>query len=171
MHLRVHGRGRSVYTAPTWEVIFAEVPLSTVNGCWRQLTVYLGKSHISIQLFIQTTGSKAVFTLLIDYFLFFTFICSVSAHPICLCSRGKRTQQGVNTYEISRNVISIIVHPSYNSQTSDNDIALLRLSSAVTFNDYIRPVCLAAQSSVFSSGPSSWITGWGNIQSGGTNLY
>ncbi|XP_067228719.1 tryptase-like [Chanodichthys erythropterus] len=79
---------------------------------------------------------------------------------------GKRTQQGVNTYEISRKVATIIVHPSYDSQTSDNDIALLRLSSAVTFNDYIRPVCLAAQKSVFPSGTSSWITGWGDIQSG-----
>ncbi|XP_043098417.1 transmembrane protease serine 9-like [Puntigrus tetrazona] len=79
---------------------------------------------------------------------------------------GKRTQQGVNTYEISRNVISIIVHPSYNSQTSDNDIALLRLSSTVTFNNYIRPVCLAAQNSIFSNGTSSWITGWGDVRSG-----
>uniref|UniRef100_A0A671S0M4 Peptidase S1 domain-containing protein n=1 Tax=Sinocyclocheilus anshuiensis TaxID=1608454 RepID=A0A671S0M4_9TELE len=76
---------------------------------------------------------------------------------------GKKTQQGVNTYEISRNVISIIVHPSYNSQTSDNDIALLRLSSSVTFNDYIKPVCLAAQNSAFPSGTSSWITGWGYV--------
>uniref|UniRef100_A0A8C1YFE2 Peptidase S1 domain-containing protein n=1 Tax=Cyprinus carpio TaxID=7962 RepID=A0A8C1YFE2_CYPCA len=79
---------------------------------------------------------------------------------------GKRTQQGVNTYEISRNVISIIVHPSYNSQTSDNDIALIHLSSTVTFNDYIKPVCLAAQNSAFPSGTSSWITGWGDVQAG-----
>uniref|UniRef100_A0A8C1LFD8 Peptidase S1 domain-containing protein n=1 Tax=Cyprinus carpio TaxID=7962 RepID=A0A8C1LFD8_CYPCA len=77
-----------------------------------------------------------------------------------------RTQQGVNTYEISRNVISIIVHPSYNSQTSDNDIALIHLSSTVTFNDYIKPVCLAAQNSAFPSGTSSWITGWGDVQAG-----
>ncbi|ROL50647.1 Prostasin [Anabarilius grahami] len=79
---------------------------------------------------------------------------------------GKKTQQGVNTYEINRKVATIIVHPSYDSQTSDNDIALLRLSSAVTFNDYIRPVCLAALNSSFPSGTSSWITGWGDVQSG-----
>ncbi|KAL1272662.1 hypothetical protein QQF64_028524 [Cirrhinus molitorella] len=90
---------------------------------------------------------------------------SVTASSL-LVYLGKRTQQGVNTYEISRNVISIIVHPSYDPVTSDNDIALLRLSSAVTFNDYIRPVCLAAQGSVFPAGTSSWITGWGDIQSG-----
>ncbi|CAM4626246.1 unnamed protein product [Leuciscus chuanchicus] len=79
---------------------------------------------------------------------------------------GRRTQQGVNTNEISRNVVTIIVHPSYDSNTHDNDIALLRLSSTVTFNDYIRPVCLAAQNSIFSAGTSSWITGWGDVQSG-----
>uniref|UniRef100_A0A672Q4R1 Peptidase S1 domain-containing protein n=1 Tax=Sinocyclocheilus grahami TaxID=75366 RepID=A0A672Q4R1_SINGR len=76
---------------------------------------------------------------------------------------GRRTQQGVNTNEISRNVRTIIVHSSYNSNTNNNDIALLRLSSTVTFNNYIRPVCLAAQNSVFPSGTSSWITGWGDV--------
>uniref|UniRef100_A0A8C1LB15 Uncharacterized protein n=1 Tax=Cyprinus carpio TaxID=7962 RepID=A0A8C1LB15_CYPCA len=84
---------------------------------------------------------------------------------------GRRTQEGVNTNEISRNVRTIIVHPSYNSNTNDNDIALLRLSSTVTFNNYIRPVCLAAQNSAFISGTSSWITGWGDVQAGGTNTY
>ncbi|XP_051561996.1 trypsin-like [Myxocyprinus asiaticus] len=79
---------------------------------------------------------------------------------------GKRTLQGVNTYEIKRNVAKFIVHPSYNSNTNDNDIALLHLSSPVTFNDYIRPVCLAAQNSSFPSGTSSWITGWGDVASG-----
>ncbi len=84
---------------------------------------------------------------------------------------GRRRQEGVNTHEISRNVRTIIVHPSYDRNTHNNDIALLQLSSTVTFNDYIRPVCLAAQSSVFSSGTSSWITGWGDVQAGGTNTY
>uniref|UniRef100_A0A673I006 Tryptase-like n=1 Tax=Sinocyclocheilus rhinocerous TaxID=307959 RepID=A0A673I006_9TELE len=79
---------------------------------------------------------------------------------------GRRTQQGVNANEISRNVTTIIVHTSYDRNTNNNDIALLRLSSAVTFNNYIRPVCLAAQNSVFPSGTSSWITGWGDVQSG-----
>ncbi len=84
---------------------------------------------------------------------------------------GRRTPQGVNTHEISRNVRTIIVHPSYDSNTNNNDIALLWLSSTVTFNNYIRPVCLAAQSSVFISDTSSWITGWGDVQAGGTNSY
>ncbi|KAI2663682.1 Serine protease 27 [Labeo rohita] len=79
---------------------------------------------------------------------------------------GRRTQEGSNSNEVVRTVRTIIVHPYYNSNTNNNDIALLRLSSTVTFNNYIRPVCLAAQSSVFSAGTSSWITGWGDVQAG-----
>uniref|UniRef100_A0A672K9S2 Peptidase S1 domain-containing protein n=1 Tax=Sinocyclocheilus grahami TaxID=75366 RepID=A0A672K9S2_SINGR len=39
------------------------------------------------------------------------------------------TQQGVNANEISRNVTTIIVHPSYDRTTNNNDIAVLRLSA------------------------------------------
>ncbi|MCJ8729147.1 hypothetical protein PDJAM_G00102670 [Pangasius djambal] len=79
---------------------------------------------------------------------------------------GKQTLVGSNPYEVSRGVSKIIRHPKYNSFTNDNDITLLRLNSAVTFTDYIRPVCLAGQESHFPAGTSCWITGWGNIASG-----
>ncbi|XP_051530639.1 testisin-like [Myxocyprinus asiaticus] len=74
---------------------------------------------------------------------------------------GQQTQQGSNPNEVSRSVKLIIKHPSYDPNTNDNDIALLKLSSSVTFTDFIRPVCLAADNSVFHSGTESWITGWG----------
>ncbi|XP_073708658.1 serine protease 27-like [Garra rufa] len=79
---------------------------------------------------------------------------------------GRRIQQGINSHEVSRNVTKIIKHLAYDSNTNNNDIAVLRLSAPVTFTNYIRPVCLAAQGSVFPAGTSSWITGWGDIQSG-----
>lgn len=69
---------------------------------------------------------------------------------------------------MSRSVSTIILHPDYDSDTNDNDIALLRLSSPVTFTDYIRPVCLAASDSVFNNGTDSWVTGWGAVDEGGT---
>ncbi|PWA32041.1 hypothetical protein CCH79_00020708, partial [Gambusia affinis] len=80
---------------------------------------------------------------------------------------GRQSQQGSNPNQQSRTVAQIIVHPNYNSPVSnDNDIALIKLSSAVTFNNYISPVCLATAGSTFYSGVDSWITGWGNIGSG-----
>lgn len=55
---------------------------------------------------------------------------------------------------------------SDNEKTKENDLALLRLSSPVEFSDYIRPVCLAAKGSFFPDGLSSWVTGWGDVQTG-----
>ncbi|CAM4706720.1 unnamed protein product [Leuciscus chuanchicus] len=79
---------------------------------------------------------------------------------------GRQTQRGFDPNEVFRNVRTIIKHPSYNYLTNDNDIALLKLSSPVTFTDYIRPVCLAADHSVYNNGTDSWITGWGDISEG-----
>ncbi|KAM4635778.1 polyserase-2 [Polymixia lowei] len=79
---------------------------------------------------------------------------------------GRQSQQGLNPNEVSRTVSQIFPHPNYTASTSDNDICLLRLSSPVSFTDFIRPVCLAAPDSSFHAGTNSWVTGWGTIRSG-----
>ncbi|KAK5850783.1 hypothetical protein PBY51_001630 [Eleginops maclovinus] len=81
-------------------------------------------------------------------------------------SLGRQNLEGSNPNEESSTVAEIVLHPAYDSVTSNNDIALLRLSSPVQFTDYIRPVCLAAGDSVFNSGTDSWVTGWGAVQEG-----
>ncbi|KAK9965090.1 hypothetical protein ABG768_004199 [Culter alburnus] len=78
---------------------------------------------------------------------------------------GRQTQQGINPNQEFRDVIAVVKHPSYNVM-NDNDLALLKLSFPVSFTDYISPVCLAADGSVFNNGTESWITGWGNIDEG-----
>uniref|UniRef100_A0A8C2BP22 Zgc:123295 n=1 Tax=Cyprinus carpio TaxID=7962 RepID=A0A8C2BP22_CYPCA len=83
---------------------------------------------------------------------------------------GRLSQSGSNPNEMSRRASQVINHPNYDSRSNDNDIALIQLSSSVTFSDYIRPVCLAAAASVFGGGTESWVTGWGKLQSGGTQL-
>ncbi|XP_070704753.1 polyserase-2 [Pempheris klunzingeri] len=76
---------------------------------------------------------------------------------------GRQTQEGSNPNEVVATVTQIINHPDYDDATSNNDISLLRLSSPVTFTNYILPACLAASGSTFFSGTDSWVTGWGNI--------
>ncbi|KAG5264565.1 hypothetical protein AALO_G00255600 [Alosa alosa] len=79
---------------------------------------------------------------------------------------GRESLYGSNPNEVSRTVAEIILHPNYDASTNENDMALLRLSSAVSFSGYIRPVCLAASDSIFHQGPDSWVTGWGAIGEG-----
>ncbi|XP_068581892.1 transmembrane protease serine 9-like [Cebidichthys violaceus] len=76
---------------------------------------------------------------------------------------GRQNQQSSNPNEVQRTVTRIINHPGYSSSTNDNDISLLKLSSPVSFTNYISPVCLAAPGSSFHNGTDSWVTGWGNI--------
>ncbi|XP_063076729.1 uncharacterized protein LOC134466782 [Engraulis encrasicolus] len=97
--------------------------------------------------------------------------CFSSANPAALTVYlGRQAQQSSNPNEVSRSVIQIVLHPNYDTQTFDNDIALLKLSSPVQFTDFIRPVCLAASGSVFNNGTDSWVTGWGTIGEGGDSL-
>uniref|UniRef100_A0A8B9JL18 Peptidase S1 domain-containing protein n=1 Tax=Astyanax mexicanus TaxID=7994 RepID=A0A8B9JL18_ASTMX len=80
---------------------------------------------------------------------------------------GKQSLQTSELNSLTITVAQIINHPSYVSSTHDNDIALLQLSSSVTFSDYIQPVCLAAAGSTLGSGTLVWVTGWGDISSDG----
>uniref|UniRef100_A0A7N8Y9T5 Peptidase S1 domain-containing protein n=1 Tax=Mastacembelus armatus TaxID=205130 RepID=A0A7N8Y9T5_9TELE len=58
---------------------------------------------------------------------------------------GRESQKGPNPNEVNRTVTQIIIHDNFHEPVPfNNDICLLKLSSPVTFTDYIQPVCLAA---------------------------
>ncbi|KAK1797993.1 hypothetical protein P4O66_000749 [Electrophorus voltai] len=79
---------------------------------------------------------------------------------------GTETLHGTNMNQVFRSVTSVTIHPNYDANTVNNDLALLQLSSTVTFTPYITPICLAASGSTFFNGTLSWVTGWGNIATG-----
>jgi len=56
-----------------------------------------------------------------------------------------------------------VVHENYNPKTIDSDMAIIRLPTALTFNDYVQPVCLP--SSPVAAGTNCVVTGWGDTQS------
>ncbi|CAB1325723.1 unnamed protein product [Coregonus sp. 'balchen'] len=67
--------------------------------------------------------------------------------------------------EVTVPVIKTFSHPNYNKETVDNDIALLRLDSPVTFSEYILPACLPsralAEGVLHLNGTRTVVTGWG----------
>jgi hypothetical protein len=52
-------------------------------------------------------------------------------------------------------------HESWDSSNLANDIALIELPEAITFNDYIKPSCLPAKGDTANSGELVTAIGWG----------
>lgn len=61
----------------------------------------------------------------------------------------------------------IIQHENYNGFTISNDIALLRLSSPLTFNTYVAPIALPAQGQAATG--DCVVSGWGALTEGGSS--
>ncbi|XP_074989778.1 transmembrane protease serine 12 [Calonectris borealis] len=63
-----------------------------------------------------------------------------------------------------RNIRNITVHPEFERETFENDIALLELDSAVRYSDYIQPICLppAHLYPYIDNETECFISGWGH---------
>ncbi|XP_042890474.1 enteropeptidase-like [Penaeus japonicus] len=71
------------------------------------------------------------------------------------------------TQVVTKPVAEIIMHPQYDGNTIDNDIALIRVSSAVDLTlPGIMPVCLPSSTDNYA-GQNGIVTGWGTLSSGG----
>jgi len=63
----------------------------------------------------------------------------------------------------TRSVQQVIRHPSYNAATIENDLALLQLSSPVTYTPRVQPISLRTGSTAISA-PAK-VSGWGQTTS------
>lgn len=64
---------------------------------------------------------------------------------------------------VERSIADFRLHNDFNSRNFNNDIALLILERPVTYNDYIRPICLPPPNEQFT-GSRATVVGWGTIE-------
>lgn len=73
-------------------------------------------------------------------------------------------------YTIVRQISNWWIHAGFNGYTLLDDVALIELSSPVTFSEYITPACVYIPSpndeDLHIEGKIGWVTGWGNEQVG-----
>jgi len=76
-------------------------------------------------------------------------------------------EQDLDTQEPSeqrRSVTSFIMHPDYDTDTLENDICLLFLSSPLNLTgSYAKSLPLATEGSVITNGTECFISGWGSV--------
>lgn len=93
--------------------------------------------------------------------------CVVGRSPSSIQIRYNSLTHGSGGTLVS--VSEIRVHPSYSSSTLDNDIAVLRLASALTLGQtQAQAVAMPAQGSDPAAGTSVIAAGWGTTSSGGS---
>jgi len=80
---------------------------------------------------------------------------------------GEHNLQAASGDEQVITVQTINSHPDYNSGTYDNDIAILELNSALTFNDKVGRITMNTVDP--SAGTDVTVAGWGTLSSGGSS--
>ncbi|XP_034563344.1 serine protease 33 [Notolabrus celidotus] len=77
---------------------------------------------------------------------------------------GRYQLNGYNFYESSHSVRRVVIPYGYVEPHSGKDLALVELSTPVTWSDQIQPVCLPSSGTLFPGGMPCYATGWGNVR-------
>ncbi|XP_028989466.1 serine protease 33 [Betta splendens] len=68
----------------------------------------------------------------------------------------------LSSYKVSQ----VVIPSGYTDPHTGFDLALVQLSSPITWSSYAQPICLPASSVQFPNDMLCYVTGWGNIREG-----
>ncbi|KAF0882070.1 TMPS9 protease, partial [Crocuta crocuta] len=77
---------------------------------------------------------------------------------------GTTHLSGAEASTVRMRVARIALHPLYNPDTADFDVAVLELDGPLAFGRHVQPVCLPAASHVFPPRRKCLISGWGYLK-------
>lgn len=80
---------------------------------------------------------------------------------------GRHQTQSNNPHESSHSVSRVVIPSSYVESYKGQDVALVQLSTPITWSDYASPVCLPSSDTQFSTDMQCYVTGWGNTKEDG----
>lgn len=126
------------------------------------------KNEYPWQVALVRTGSNSPFcggTLLSDRTVITAAHCATDVSRFQVVVGEHDIRAGDGEQRISP--ASWTSHPNYNTNTQDNDFAIIQLASPVIFTTAVSPVCLPSSSGTFS-GNTATVTGWGTLSSGGS---
>ncbi|XP_070596613.1 transmembrane protease serine 12-like [Erythrolamprus reginae] len=66
-----------------------------------------------------------------------------------------------NVHTRMSRIRAILIHPKFNKNTFENDIALFKLMESMKFNEYIQPICIPDVPVAINNEMPCFITGWG----------
>eukprot|EP00079_Xenopus_tropicalis_P015824 XP_004913946.1 PREDICTED: transmembrane protease serine 6 isoform X1 [Xenopus tropicalis] len=70
--------------------------------------------------------------------------------------------------ELAFKVIRLVIHPFYDEDSHDYDVALVLLDHLVPLTSpHVQPICLPSSTHHFPTGSSCWVTGWGSVKENG----
>ena len=79
---------------------------------------------------------------------------------------GEYNRFATETNEQTMTIDKAIPHEDYSSQTSANDIALIKTTRPIVFNDYVKPICLPGANTRLAENSDVEIAGWGVTEEG-----
>lgn len=76
-------------------------------------------------------------------------------------SLGEHDLKTVSGHEQKIPIAEILLHPNYDDSTTDNDLALIRLTRKAVLNNRVKTVCLPDHNVTFATGTDCYVAGWG----------